>query len=392
MTKRYALMALATFMSTLCMNIGANAADEIRIGLLTTLSGPLGIAGQEHKRGLALALEHLGNKVGGLSVKVTEVDDKFNPGEAVQQAEKLMDREHVNVITGFLVSNSLIAVAPRTLASGTILLSANAGASPMAGAKCQPNVFVLSFENSQWSMGVAHYLNTKGFKRVYFMGLDYQAGWDQTKAVIQNFNGKPAGEVYTPTTQLDFSAELTALRAANPDAVYAFYGGGAAIAFVKQYAQAGLKNIPLVSSPALADPLLFKAEGEAAAGLVIASHYSVHADNPANRKFVKAYREKFGQDPSAYAANQYDAIMLLDAAVKANHGSLEYKSLREQLKKASFQSVRGAFRFNTNQFPIQTIYLEEVVQGADGQLGTKLLDVALKDVGDPNAKDCSMPK
>lgn len=392
MTRR--LLLAAALLPTAVLGLGANARaeDEIRIGLLTTLSGPLAVAGQEHKRGLELALEHLGGKIGGLKVKVIEADDKFNPGEAIQQASRLIDREKVHVITGFLVSNTLIAVAPRTTASGTILISANAGASPLAGAKCQPNLFVMSFENSQWSAGVASYLNEKGYKRVYFMGLNYQAGWDQTKAVIQNYKGEKVAEVYTPPAQLDFSAELTALRSAKPDAVYAFYGGGNAIAFVKQYAQAGLKTIPLVASPALSDPLLFDAQGDAAKGLIIASHYTVHVDNPANKRFVDAFRAKFGRDPSAYVANQYDAIMLLDAAVKANKGSLDPKTLRAEMKKANFQSVRGKFKFNTNQYPIQDIYMEEVVGGPNGKLTTKLLGVALKDVGDPHAKDCAMPQ
>jgi branched-chain amino acid transport system substrate-binding protein len=389
MAKRYVLLGAAMLVSLAGVMPAANAAGELRLGFLSTLSGPLGITGQEQKRGLELALEHLGGKIGGLPVQVFEADDKFNPAEAVQQAEKLIERDRVNVLTGILVSNVLLAIAPRTQASGTILISANAGGSDaLAGKACQSNLFVMSFESGQWSRGIANYLNEKGVKRAYFLGLDYQAGWDMTKAVIKNFKGQAVAEVYTPPAQLDFSAELTAIRAANPDVVYAFYGGGNAIAFVKQYAQAGLKNIPLIAGANLSDPLMFEAQGDAAKGVILASAYSVNVDNPANMKFVEAFRSKYSRDPTYYAAMQYDAIMLLDAAIKANDGSLDSATLRAQMKKANFQSLRGKLRFNTNQYPIQDIYLEEVVQNPNGRLGTRFLTTALKDDSDPNAKDC----
>jgi branched-chain amino acid transport system substrate-binding protein len=376
---------------TLLAFAGAARAEEpVRIGFMTTLSGPASVIGQEQKRGLELALEHLGGTIGGRPVRIFEADDKFNAGEAVQQATKLVERDKVMIITGLAASNTLMAIAKPILARGVLLLSANAGPSPLAGAGCHANLFVTSFQNDQWSTGIGRYLDRKGYKRVYFIGMDYQAGWDHTKAVIRNFSGETVREVYTPLDQLDFSAELSQLRAAQPDAVYAFYVGGAAVAFVKQYAQAGLSDIPLVSMTAISDPTLFQAEGDAAKALVVGTHWSEHLDNAANRRFVQDYVAKFKRHPSAYAANQYDTLMLLDAGVRAAGGSADAAKLRTGLRKVEFASVRGAFRFNKNQFPIQTIYMEEIVRDADGQLTTKLLGPVAEHVGDPYAKDCRL--
>ena len=374
---------------TLAIGSAASAEGPLRLGFMTTLSGPQAVIGQEQRRGLNLALEKLGGTIGGQGVQIFEADDKFNAGEAVQQATKLIDRDKVQVITGLAASNTLMAIAKPVLARGILLVSANAGPSPLAGAGCSPNLFVTSFQNDQWSTGIGRYLNEKKFKRVYFIGMNYQAGWDHTKAVIRNFEGEKAAEVYTPLDQLDFSAELSQIRAAKPDAVYAFYVGGAAVAFVKQYSQAGLTGTPLVSMTAMSDPTLFQAEGEAAVGIVVGTHWSEHLDNPANKAFVAAYRAKFGRPPTAYAANQYDSILLLDAGVRAAGGSADPAALRKGLREAGIDSVRGAFKLNTNQFPIQTIYMEEIVKGASGP-ETKLLGVAARDVGDIYAKDCKL--
>jgi len=369
----------------------AQAEDELKIGFLTVLSGPAGVIGQEQRNGLDLALKHLGGKVGGLATTVVAADTKFNPGEAVQQAAKLMNLEKVDVVTGFAASHTLMAASKPLLGRKMLIISANAGPSPLAGAGCDENLFVASFQNDQWSQGIGKYMTDQGVKRAYFIGMDYQAGWDHTKAVIANFGGEGVGEVYTPTKQLDFSAELSQLRAANPDAVYAFYVGGSAVAFLKQYAQAGLHGtIPLYSMTAISDPTLFAAQGDAAVGLLLGTHWNPQLDNPANKRFVEDYRAAYGHTPSAYAANQYDAIMLLDGAVREAGGIGDRDALRAALRKAPFQSVRGSFRFDNNQFPIQNIYMQQIAKAEDGGLYEKLLGIAGSDVKDPYHQDCPM--
>ena len=368
---------------------GAAAQEPFRLGFLSTLSGAEGVLGQEQKKGLDLGIEHLGGKIGGLPVQIVEGDDKFNAGEAVQQASRLAEREKVQVITGLAASNVLMAVAKPMLSRGVMLISANAGPSPLAGAGCSPNLFVTSFQNDQWSTGIGKYMSDKGYKKVYFLGMNFQAGWDHTKAAMRNFTGEKVAEVYTPVTQLDFSAELSQIRAAKPDAVFAFYIAGPAVAFVKQYAQAGL-GIPLISNTGLSDPTLFQAQGDAAEGLVLGTHWSAALDNPANKKFVEAFVAKNGRLPSAYAANAYDTVMLLDAAIKDAGGATTPDKLRASMRKVKINSVRGDWHFNTNQFPVQNIYMEQVVKGADGKLGTKFLGIAAKDVADPYAAECKM--
>ena len=239
---------------------------------------------------------------------------------------------------------------------------------------------------------MGQYMTKKGLKRVYFMGMDYQAGWDHTKAAIREFKGTKVAEVYTPLNQMDFSAELTQLRAAKPDAVFVFYVGPLAVAFLKQYTQAGLhKTIPLYSMGAISDPLLYKAQGDAAIGLISTEGWNTELDNPANKKFVAAFRKKYGRDPSGYAARQYDAVMLLDAAVRQIKGKVNDKAaLRAALRKADFQSIRGKFRFNTNQYPVQDIYVQEVARRPDGTMYQKLLGVAMADVKDPDYVNCKM--
>lgn len=369
----------------------AQAEEPLKIGFLTVQSGPAGVIGQEQRNGLDLAIERLGGTVGGMDVEIVSGDTKFNPGEAVQQAAKMMDLDEVDVVTGLAASHTTMAASQPLLARDVLVMSANAGPSPLAGAGCNENLFVVSFQNDQWSQGIGQSMTDRGVKRGYFMGMDYQAGWDHTKAVIRNFGGEVVDEVYTPTSQLDFSAELSQLRAAKPDAAYAFYVGGAAIAFLKQYAQAGLQQeVPLYSMTAMSDPTLYKAQGDAALGLITGTHWNEELDNPQNKAFVTAYREAFGHTPSTYAASQYDAIMLLDAAIRKAGGFEDRDALRAALRAAPFESVRGKFAFNNNQFPIQNIYMQQVAKDDDGQMYQKLLGLAAADVKDPYHQDCEL--
>jgi branched-chain amino acid transport system substrate-binding protein len=382
------ILALA---AGLALTSVATAQEPFRIGFLSTMSGVSGVLGQDQRRGFDLALEQLGGKIGGLPVQVIEADDKFSPGEAVQQLSRLLDREKVQVITGLVASNVLMAVAKPALARGALLISANAGPSPLAGAGCNPNLFVMSFQNDQWSTGIGKYLTDKNYKRVYFMGMNFQAGWDHTKAAIRNYGGDKVAEVYTPPEQLDFSAELSQVRAAKPDAVYGFYVGGAAIAFVKQYGQANL-GIPLFGPTGLSEPPLFEGQGDAAVGLTLGTHWSAALDNPQNKKFVDGFVKAHGRLPSETAANGYDDVLMLDAAVKDSGGKVTPDALREALRKVKYASIRGDWKFNTNQFPIQNIYMEQVVKNPDGKLGTKFIGIAAKDVGDPYVGECKMAK
>lgn len=384
-------LALAgTMLAAVCG--GAQAADQIKLGLMTPLSGPISPAGAETKRGVDLALEELGNKLGGLPVKYTVVDDKTNPAEAVQGASKLIDDAKVDFVTGFSSSNTMIPVWKTFNDAGVFAIGALAGPLQFAGKDCVQNGFVVSFSNDDWPAAVGKYMSDKGVKSAFFVGADYQAGYEHVGAAMKYFKGKAIGPVYTPLTQLDFAPEMARIRAEKPDAVFAFLVGAGGVAFVKQFAQAGLQNqIPFYTEDPVANPLTFPAQGDAAVGLIMGTNWTADLDNPANKKFVAAFTAKYHRLPATFAALGYDAVKLIDSAVKEVGGKIENKdAVRAALRKANFQSVRGAFKFNNNHFPIQDLYIMEVKKDEKGTLKAVLKDTAVKDWQDPYHQECPM--
>ena len=364
----------------------------LRLGFMSSMSGPIGALGGEQRRGLDLAISDLGGKIGGLSVELFTADDQAEASAAVQGASKLLDKDKVDIITGIIASQALIGASRTMTQSGKLVISANAGPSLFAGKECNPNFFFTAFQNDQGDEAVGRYLNEKGFKRVYFMGFDNQAGYDHINGTKRTYKGENLGEIYTGLSQVDFSSEFARVRAAKPDALFVFYVGAPGVAFVKQYSQAGLKkDIPLFSF-ALSDAMSLKAQGAAALGVKVAGPYFPFIDNPENKKFVAGFRAKYGRDPTFYAANQYDAIMLLDSAIRAVGGKIDNQdALRAALRKADFKSLRGSFKFNVNNFPIQDYYVAEVAKRDDGEMDFVKLDVAMKDGKDSFYEECKMP-
>jgi branched-chain amino acid transport system substrate-binding protein len=368
------------------------AADQVKLGLMTPLSGPISPAGTETKRGVDLALAELGNKLGGLPIKYTAVDDKTNPAEAVQGASKLIDDAKVDFVTGFSASNTMIPVWKTFSDAGIFTIGALAGPLQFAGKECTTNGFVVSFSNDDWPAAVGKYMSDKGVKSAFFIGADYQAGYEHVGAAMKYFKGKAMGPAYTPLTQLDFAPEIARIRAEKPDAVFAFLVGSGGIAFVKQYAQAGLQNqIPLYSEDPVANPLTFPAQGDAAVGVIMGTNWTADLDNPANKKFVSSFTAKYNRLPATFAALGYDAAKLIDSAVKEVGGKIENKdAVRAALRKANFESVRGSFKFNNNHYPIQNLYIMEVKKDDKGALKAVLKDTAVKDWQDPYHQECPM--
>jgi branched-chain amino acid transport system substrate-binding protein len=383
--------ALASTM-LLALGAGTHAADQVKLGFMTPLSGPISPAGTEAKRGVDLALEELGNKLGGLPVKYTVVDDKTNPAEAVQGASKLIDEAKVDFVTGFSASNTMIPVWKTFSDAGVFAVSALAGPLQFAGKECLPNGFVASFSNDDWPAAVGKYMSDKGVKNAFFVGADYQAGYEHVGAAMKYFKGKAIGPVYTPLSQLDFAPEIARIRAEKPEAVFAFLVGAGGVALVKQYAQAGLQNqIPFYSEDPVANPLTFPAQGDAALGIIMSTNWTADLDNAANKKFVSSFVAKYNREPATFAALAYDAVKLIDSAVKDVGGKIENKdAVRTALRKADFQSVRGSFKFNNNHYPIQNLYIMEVKKDAKGGLKAVLKDTAVKDWQDPYHQDCPM--
>ncbi|CAO3442278.1 ABC transporter, substrate-binding protein (cluster 4, leucine/isoleucine/valine/benzoate) [Azospirillum argentinense] len=383
---------LLTLASALALLATPAAADTLKIGMITTLSGPGAGLGIDIRDGFALAVEHAGGKLGGQDTQVIEADDQQKPDVAVGLANRMVERDRVQVVTGVVWSNLALAMLP-TLAGGqTFFISPNAGPSQLAGAQCNPYFFNAAYQNDQIHEAVGKHVQDEGFKKVYLMAPNYPAGKDGLAGFKRYYKGEVAGEVYTQVGQLDYAAELAQLKAAAPDAVYVFYPGGMGINFIKQYEQAGLKGaVPLFGPGFSFDQDILAAVGESALGVKNSAQWSPDLDNAANKKFVADFKAKYGRIPSMYAAQGYDTALLIDTAVKAVGGNLKDKdTLRAALASAKLQSLRGEVAFNTNHYPIHNIYLREVVKGADGAVTNKTVATVFTNHADAYVKDCPM--
>jgi branched-chain amino acid transport system substrate-binding protein len=372
--------------------VHAQAQDKIKLGFIAAMSGPLALPGAEQRRGLDVALEQLGNKLGGIPIELITADSKTNAGATVQELSRLLEKERVDVLTGLSGSNELLAAAKPITDAKTFLIGTNGGPAQLAGEQCTPYYFNAAFQNAQLTEGVGAYMSQKGVKKLYIVGLDYEAGHEHTNAARKGYKGQIVSHVFTPIAQVDFAADIAKIRASGADGVFAFYAGSSGIAFTRQWAQAGLTGkIPLYSNVGLSEPLVFAAQGKTALGIIITGVYLASLDNPENKRFVEAFRKKFNRDPASYAAQQYDAMMLLDSAVREVKGNLKDKdAFRAALKKANFKSVRGPFRFNTNQMPIQNTYAAVVDQRPDGSLYLKTQGVINENMRDEFASKCAM--
>jgi len=374
---------------------GPAAAQQksIKIGFVSTFSGPVAVIGDDMRNSFELALDHLGRKMGGLPVEVIYEDDGFKPEVGKQKTDKLIESDKVDFIAGYIWSNVLLASLKSAVDSKTFIVSANAGPSQIAGELCSPYFFSTSWQNDQTPQAMGHYMNQKGVKSVFLIGPNYAAGKDMLAGVAATFKGKIVGEELTTwPTQLDFSAELAKAKAANPEAVFVFYPGKAGVQFLTQYAQAGLKGkIPLYTAFTI-DELSLPLQKDLALGVPGAQEWVNDLPNEANKKFVADYMKKYpGKRPSFYGAQSYDAAMLIASAVEATKGDLANKdAVQKAMEKADFKSVRGAFKFGNNHFPIQAFYLQDVVKDAKGDFVLKTVATIVKDNQDAFHSKCSM--
>ena len=346
----------------------ATAQDKtIKIGFISTFSGPAGAIGTDMQNAFELGLDHLGRKLGGLPVEVIYEDDQQKPEVGVQKTQKLLESDHVDFVAGYIWSNVMLGSLKPLVETKTITVITNAGASQLAGEMCSPYVFSTSFNNDQAPQSLGLYLNQKGIKKVFMMGPNYAAGRDMLQGLRETYKGEFVGQELTRwPDQLDFSAELSKARAAQPDALYAFYPGGAGIQFITQYVQSGLKGqIPLYQNYIIDELSLLRLK-DLAVGILGSSNWVGDLPNEANKKFVADYHEKYKKWPSNYAAQTYDAVSLLNSAVMAVKGDLSKKDeMRKEMQKADFKSVRGNFKFGNNHIPIQNYYLTNTVKEGD---------------------------
>lgn len=369
----------------------AQAQDKLKIGLITTLSGPAASLGTQQRNGFQLALKALGNKLGGREVELLVQDDELKPDVAVSKVKAFVERDKADFVVGPIFSNVLQAIIKPVTDSGAFMISPNAGTSSFAGRDCNPNLFVTSYQNDQNHEVLGKYAQDKGMKKVFLMAPNYQAGKDALAGFKRYYKGEIADEVYVPLNQLDYSAELAKIAAAQPNAIFVFLPGGMGINFVKQFRQAGLADKITFLSAFTVDESTLPAQQDAALGFFGGANWAPNLDNPQSKKFVAAYEKEYNAVPGSYAVQAYDAALLIDSALKATKGATSDKSaLRAALAKANFTSLRGGFKFNTNHYPIQDFYLVKVAKRPDGKFETEIVQKVFSNYADPYAKDCHM--
>lgn len=388
-----ALRSAAALVACLSLGLGCVASmaaprSVVKIGFLTTLSGPAADLGQSHKEGFELGLEMAGNRLGGLPVEVTYSDDKLNPENGVQEVRKLLDDKKVDFVTGVVFSNVLMAAYKPVVDSKTIFMSSFSGPSALSGASCNPYFFSSGVQNDTTYEAVGKYVSEqKNIKRVFILAPNYQGGRDAVAGFKRYFKGEVAGEIYTRLNQPDYSAELAQVRAAKPDAVYFFYPGTMGVTFVRQFSALKM-NIPMYSGFSV-EEMTIHGMGEAAVGAYSAALYNDDLKNAENQRFVEAYEKKYKRRPSIYAATGYDAVTILDYAVRSVKGDLDNKEgMREALRSAKFKLTRGDMSFNTNQFPIQNFYLVEAVDKPDLRMAYR--EVIFNAHKDAYSQQCKM--
>lgn len=369
----------------------AYAASNLKIGFLTTLSGPGAVIGQEMRDGFNLGIKHSGNKLGGLPVELQIVDDQQSPETGRQTVERFMKRDKVDIVTGVVFSNVLLPILPAILANDTVFISTNSGPADYAGEKCNKNFFAVATQNEDLPQAMGKFATDRKYQRVALIAPNYPGGRELINGFKRQFKGNVVEEMYTRLGQLDFAAEFSQLRAAKPDAIYFFLPGGMGVNFIKQFQASGIKQVDLLAPGFSADEDTISAVGDALVGVYNASQWAADLPNPANEKFVPDFLKTYGRRPTLYAAQAYDAALLINSAVAEIHGKVEDRdAFRAALRKANFKSVRGPFRFNNNQNPVHNIYLRVVQKEAGGRVTNKLVGPVLIGHSDPFASSCPL--
>lgn len=363
----------------------------VKIGMVTTLSGPGGYLGQDIRDAFKLAIDMNGGKLGGAPVELVVEDDALKPGQGKQIAEKMLKTDGIKIMTGIVFSNVAGATVPDIVDAGALYVSPNAAPSNFAGKECNENYFVVSWQNDSLHESAGQHATNLGYKKAFILAPNYQAGKDALAGFKRLFKGEVVGEVYTRLDQTDFAPEMAQIRSANPDVVFQFHPGGLGIAFLRQYQQAGLLGkTPMVLAEPSLDATTLKAVGDAALGLSVTAHWNTDFDNASNKAFVEAFTKAYNRVPTYYASQGYDTALAIASALKATGGKADVPALRKALAKADFQSVRGAFKFGPNQHPVQDWYSLKVEKGADGTPVLKTSGKVLSNHSDAYAKDCKL--
>ncbi len=374
---------MKTLMASAAMLLATQATAEVKVGMITTLSGGGAGLGIDVRDGFMLAVEMAGRD----DLEVVIEDDQRKPDIAVQLADKMIQSEDVDILTGIIWSNLAMAVVPSATAQGKFYLSPNAGPSALAGRGCHENYFNVAWQNDNLHEAAGAYANSADYANSFILAPNYPAGQDALTGYKRMYEGELAGEVYTQLGQTDYAAEIAQIRASGADSVYFFLPGGMGIAFLKQYAASGV-DIPVVGPAFSFDQGILQAVGDAALGVVNTSQWNKDIDNAANAAFVEAFQAEYGRLPSLYASQGYDTANLIISAMDVADVD-DQDAFRAALQAADFASVRGDFEFGSNHHPIQDIYVREVIKEGDVYTN-RIIGTGLEDRGDAYAAECSL--
>lgn len=386
-----ALTRRTALASALAMPLIARAQPApVKIGLITTLSGPGGYLGADIRDAFRLAAAD--GKLGGVPVQLVVEDDGLKPAQAKQTVNRFLKSDGIQLFSGIVFSNVLEAVAPDILDDGAIYVSPNAGPSSFAGNGCNANYYVVSWQNDTLHESAGANAARLGYKKMFLLAPNYPAGKDAITGFKRFFKGEVVGEIYTKLDQTDYAPEMANIRAAKPDAVFQFHPGGLGIAFIRQYQQAGLVgNIPMVLAAPSLDSTILSAVGDAALGMDVTSHWNSDFDNPANKAFVDAFMAAYKRLPTVYASQGYDTALAIGAALHGSNGNVkDTAAFRRAMLPANFQSVRGKFRFGANQHPVQDWFSLQVEKSVDGKPALVTKTRVLNDHGDAYAARCKI--
>ncbi|WP_204112521.1 ABC transporter substrate-binding protein [Shimia biformata] len=359
------------------------AADPVKVGMITTLSGGGAGLGIDVRDGFMLAVKQSGNT----DIEVVIEDDQRKPDIAVQLADRMIQSDKVDILTGIIWSNLAMAVVPSATAQGKFYLSPNAGPSQLAGKGCHKNYFNVAWQNDNLHEAAGAYAKEAGYTNTFILAPNYPAGQDALTGFKRTYGGELAGEIYTKLGQTDYAGEIAQIRASGADSVFFFLPGGMGISFLKQYADSGVE-LPVVGPAFSFDQGILQAVGAAALGVINTSQWNKDIDNAANKAFVETFQAEYGRLPSLYASQGFDtANLILSAMAKADVADQD--TFRAALEAAEFASVRGDFKFGPNHHPIQDIFVREVIQEGD-VFANKIIGTALTDHGDAYAAECKM--
>jgi branched-chain amino acid transport system substrate-binding protein len=375
--------SLCTGLAVLALSGGVAQAGTATVGLITTLSGGGAGIGADVRDGFELALAMSGSDAIHLVIE----DDGQRPEQAVQIADRMIQSERADILTGIIFSNLAMAVVPSVTAQDVIYISSNAGPSPLAGAGCHPNYFNAAWQNDMLHEASGAYASEHGMTNTFILAPNYPAGTDALTGFKRRYTGTIAGELYTQLGQTDYAAEIAQIRASGADSVFIFLPGGMGISFMRQYSQSGV-DLPVISTAFTVGQDNLPAMGEAAMGVINSGQWSPDLDNAANAAFVAAFREAYGRTPSLYASQSFDTANLILSALAVADVD-DHDAFRAALRAADFDSVRGDFAFANNQHPIQDVYIRQVAM-VDGEITNRLLGLAIEDYVDVYAAQCPM--